>query len=305
MSRVSKRTSVRKTVEGPLGSGKVTAGSPRKMEAGAPREAALLTAEEITKVMAAEFERQFTKYMETMRKEMREVLSVLVEEAVSPVRTEVASAVVEVREQGEALKEVEETLLQHGDQLASMGKEIRKVMDINKDLRGKMEDLEKRSRRQNVRIVGLPEGVEGPKPTEYFAAMLAKLLGEGEDPSRYELDWAHRSWRPVPKTSEPPRVVTLCFRRYSVKEKVLCWAKHRRVVQWAGAGIRVYQDFTVELARRRAAFNRGKRALYISKVQCRIAYPAKLRVTYKLRDFYFGTAEAAEEFAKAEGLWQN
>ncbi|XP_072358813.1 uncharacterized protein [Scyliorhinus torazame] len=172
------------------------------MEAGASGKAALLTAEEITKVMAAEFEKllvQIAKCMETVRKEMREVLSVLVEEAVSPVRTEVASAVAEVREQGEALKEVEETLLQHGDQLASMGKEMRKVMDTNKDLRGKMEDLENRSRRQNLRIVGLPEGVEGPKPTEYFAAMPAKLLGEGEDPSRYELDRAHRSWRPVPK----------------------------------------------------------------------------------------------------------
>ena len=36
-------------------------------------------------------------------------------------------------------------------------------------LRTKMADLEGRSRRQNVRIIGLPENIEGTRPSTYFS----------------------------------------------------------------------------------------------------------------------------------------
>lgn len=44
-------------------------------------------------------------------------------------------------------------------------------------LENKCEDLEGRSRRNNIRVVGVPEGVEGPRPTDFIAQLLQDLLG--------------------------------------------------------------------------------------------------------------------------------
>lgn len=44
----------------------------------------------------------------------------------------------------------------------------------------------------NIRIVGLPESIEGPRPTVFFAELLVELLGNETLPSPPELDQAHR-----------------------------------------------------------------------------------------------------------------
>lgn len=44
-------------------------------------------------------------------------------------------------------------------------------------LLAKTSDLESRSRRNNIRIVGLPESIEGPRPTVFFAELLVERLG--------------------------------------------------------------------------------------------------------------------------------
>ncbi|XP_072358410.1 uncharacterized protein [Scyliorhinus torazame] len=228
-------------------------------DAGPHGGSALLTVEKMTEVMVVELEKQFVRHMEALRKETVVALKSL--------RVAVAKTSAEVREQGEKMKEVEEAVSQHIDQLTSMGDELRRVVEVNRGLRAKLEDLENRSRRHNLRIVGFPEGTEGPRPTEYFAKTLAELMGEGENPSRYELDRAHRSLRPKAKVNEPPRAVIICFHKYCMKEKVLSWAKEKRKVQWDAAGVRIYQDVTVELAKRRAAFWRVKAAPYKKAVR--------------------------------------
>lgn len=38
----------------------------------------------------------------------------------------------------------------------------------NEKLKAKLTDMEGRKRRNNVRIVGLPEGIEGPQPSKFF-----------------------------------------------------------------------------------------------------------------------------------------
>ncbi|XP_072326974.1 uncharacterized protein [Scyliorhinus torazame] len=220
-------------------------------DAGLHGGTALLTVEKMTEVMAVELEKQFARHMEALRKEMAVALKSLVEEAITPVRVAVAKTSAEVREQGEKMKEVEEAVSQHSDQFTSMGDEQRRVVEVTEDSE---QSLENRLRRHNLGIVSLPEGTESPRPTENFAKKLAELMGVGENPSRYERDRAHRSLRPKPKVNEPPRAVIICFHKYCMKEKVLSWAKKKREVQWDGAGVRICQDLTVELAKKQAAF---------------------------------------------------
>ena len=63
-------------------------------------------------------------------------------------------------------------------------------------LKAKAADLEARSRRNNIRIIGLPESIEGPRPTDFFSKLLVQLLGDEKLPTPPELDRAHRSLAP-------------------------------------------------------------------------------------------------------------
>ncbi|CAL1608047.1 unnamed protein product [Knipowitschia caucasica] len=63
----------------------------------------------------------------------------------------------------------------------------------NAKLKAKVLDLEGRSRRNNIRIVGLPEDVEGSKPTAFFSQLLFEVLGADTLPSPPRLDRAHRT----------------------------------------------------------------------------------------------------------------
>lgn len=64
-------------------------------------------------------------------------------------------------------------------------------------LKAKCEDLESRSKRNNVRVVGLREDMEGSQATTSMAKWLHETLHLDSLPV---IDWAHRSLRPKPKT---------------------------------------------------------------------------------------------------------
>lgn len=62
------------------------------------------------------------------------------------------------------------------------------LTNSNARLTVKTIDLESRSHRNNIRIIGLPESVEGPRPTSFFADLLVAVLGDQILQSPPELD---------------------------------------------------------------------------------------------------------------------
>ena len=65
--------------------------------------------------------------------------------------------------------------------------------DSYNKLKTKNIDLESCSRRNNIRIVGLRELIEGTQPTAFFSGLLKEILGEEILPKAPELDRAHRA----------------------------------------------------------------------------------------------------------------
>lgn len=60
-------------------------------------------------------------------------------------------------------------------------------------LAAKVADLEGHSRRNNIRIIGLPESIKGPRPKTFFSDLLVDLLGNQVLQSPPELDCTHRA----------------------------------------------------------------------------------------------------------------
>ncbi len=68
-------------------------------------------------------------------------------------------------------------------------------------------DLGSRRWRDNIRIIELPEFIEGPQPSVFFSELLAEVFGNGVLESPPECDRAHRSLSEKPSLGQRPRAV--------------------------------------------------------------------------------------------------
>lgn len=74
-------------------------------------------------------------------------------------------------ESEQRLSTTEDTMAEHGVALRTLQTKV-------KALEYRAEDAENRNRRNNLRIIGLPEGAEGNNPTSFIEGMLRELLPE-------------------------------------------------------------------------------------------------------------------------------
>lgn len=148
-------------------------------------------------------------------------------------------------------------------------------------LRQKVDELDNRGRRNNLRIVGFPESCEKGDPLSFLQASLPEILGL-EFPRGLELDRAHRSLaRPRPD-GKPPRHFMVRFLRYQDKERVLRAARERENVTWEGHRIMFFPDYSRIVDEKRRQFNQCKRLLHERHIKFALKFPATL--VFKTKD---------------------
>lgn len=77
---------------------------------------------------------------------------------------------------------VEEQASDHETRILSLETSLATLSKENKMLKSKLNDLEGRSRRNNIRIVGIPEGAEKGRPTEFVAELIKELFEDFSNP---------------------------------------------------------------------------------------------------------------------------
>lgn len=78
---------------------------------------------------------------------------------------------------GTQIKEVENASSDYDCHLLQVEQTCTKLRSEYKALCLKVINLEARSRRQNIRVIGLPENVENGRPTELMTKFISELLG--------------------------------------------------------------------------------------------------------------------------------
>ena len=154
----------------------------------------------------------------------------------------------------------------------------------NEELKVKLDDLENRSRRNNIRIIGLPEKVEGLHPTSFIDTLLRETFGVEAFPTSTIADRAHRiaMVRKNPADSRP-RPLIVRIHHFQTKERILKLAREATSVSFRGSQIHFFPDFSAEISRKRAAFIPVKLQLKNAGFNYRMLFPAKLQVTDKDR----------------------
>ena len=107
-----------------------------------------------------------------------------------------------------------------------MKSKLKDTSEANEKLQLAVEDLVSRSKRQNLHVVGIPEGVEGDDARLYMTTLFEKVVwgdhGQLED---LELDRAHCSLGPKPAQGSRPFIVR--FHRF-ISRRSVCYCGLRR-----------------------------------------------------------------------------
>lgn len=191
--------------------------------------------------------------------------------------------------------EMEHALTECSDDIAELKTAIKSLTANVAKLENKCEDLESRSRRNNIRIVGVPEGPDTCTTTA-VAALLMEAFGLTQEPL---LDRSHRTLQPKPKPGERPRAIVCRLHYHSDCVDILRRARELQQIKVRDLTISVFPDHTAKVARARAAFNEVRRQLRgIDGARYGLFHPARLRITYNGVEKDFVSADEASDYFK-------
>lgn len=112
----------------------------------------------------------------------------------------------------------------HSDRIVALEDVCSRLQSDNTQLKAKVEDLESHSRRNNLRVVGIPEKMEEADLVTFMADFFVEVLGTNFFASPPILDIAHRIGPPRTaggETDARPRVFIVRFHYFCEKERVL------------------------------------------------------------------------------------
>uniref|UniRef100_H3A7N9 L1 transposable element RRM domain-containing protein n=1 Tax=Latimeria chalumnae TaxID=7897 RepID=H3A7N9_LATCH len=162
----------------------------------------------------------------------------------------------------------------------------------------KMDDLENRSRHNNIRIVGFPEGVEKGNPAAFLASVLPSILQLPPD-THLDIERAHRSIGPRPGPDQRPRAFVVKLLQFPTRDRLLRAAREKNRLEWNGNRISLFPDLSKELQERRQRFNPVRRLLQEKGVKYGVFYPVTMKVTFNGKTSAFADPVEALEFAES------
>ncbi|XP_069773500.1 uncharacterized protein [Narcine bancroftii] len=191
------------------------------------------------------------------------------------------------------------------DQLQDVNKTIEMLQIQNKNLAKKVDYLENQSRRNNVKIVGLPEGIEGSDPRKFFTEWIPQVLGQDKFPEGLILERAHRALRSRPFSGQNPRPVLVRCLNYCDRKTILHMAirnaqQNRSPLMVQSNRVFFYPDLSQEIMFQRREFNSVKELLWKKGYKATFRYTAVLKIFQDgYQPKFFGNRKEAMDFAQS------
>lgn len=235
----------------------------------------------------------------------RDIVKEVIKEENDGLRQEIIRAVAPINnrldEYGEKLNDHDKGLTELDTRLVTMETNYTELSNKYEKVLAKMDDLENRARRSNLRILGVPEGMEQGNPTRFVAGLLHEVFGGSDGLDKPPvLDRAHRTLGPIPSEGGRPRPFIVCFHYYQEKERIQRLAREKHRLDYRGKQLLIFPDFSADLTRRRAAFNEVKGVLRKQEgVRYGLLYPARLRVSYEGETRVFDNPKSVKDFIDA------
>ncbi|XP_074144099.1 uncharacterized protein LOC141555273 [Sminthopsis crassicaudata] len=201
-----------------------------------------------------------------------------------------------VKEENNSLKvrmeQIEMNDSQRTQESVKQNKKNEKLENNVKYLLGKSIDLENRSRRDNLRIIGLPENYDQKKSLD---SILQEIIKENcpetvETEGKVDVERIHRTPSEIDPKKRTPRNIVAKLQNYHTKEKIL-QAARKKQFKYQGATIRVTQDLAASTLKDRRAWNLIFHKAKDQGLQPRMNYPAKFSIFFHGRRWSFNETE--------------
>uniref|UniRef100_A0A5F8HJ66 L1 transposable element RRM domain-containing protein n=1 Tax=Monodelphis domestica TaxID=13616 RepID=A0A5F8HJ66_MONDO len=197
------------------------------------------------------------------------------------------------------IKQLEESEIIKQQESIKQTQKINELEENIKYLTEKVTDLENRGRRENLRIIGLPEK---PEINNKLDIILQEIIKENcphflEQGDKIEIQRVHRTPSILNPQKTTPRNVIAKFKSFQEKEKILQEAM-KRSFRYKGAPIRIIHDLVANTLRDLKAWNTIFRKARELGLQPRINYPAKLTIYFQGKVWAFNKIEDFQAFAK-------
>lgn len=197
------------------------------------------------------------------------------------------------------LSETEERIGRAEDGVVSLDKTTTELKRIVEKLTAKVDDLENRDRRSNLRLVGLPEGAEGRDACSFLEKWIPETLGKERFTSPLVVERAHRVPGFRANSNAPPRALIMKFLNYRDKVQVMVAARAKGDILVGAERVRFFPDQSTELREKCRAFDGVKAKFKERGARYGILYPAVLLVTLDGRRHTFKTPSEAEKFLRS------
>ncbi len=224
-----------------------------------------ISSEELDSAIASRIELAFKEHQSTLNSVVNSAVRDAVDSVLIPALRELREDILatnksvrELREEFEAIVTKTKQTRDRVDSVQAAAREDKRTVTDLKDqlerLTEKMTDMEDRCRRNNVRLVGLPEGMEGPDAAVFLRANLSKWIPSlrGRD---IEIDRAHRVYDGG-RGSDRPRTLIFRVLRWHDRSDILKGARQAYPVKCAQNNVTLlfFPDFSPATAIRRKAF---------------------------------------------------
>lgn len=201
------------------------------------------------------------------------------------------------------LDEAEERIVNAEVRIQNTEDILAEMLKLQARLEAKITDQESRSRRENIRIYGLPEGAENESPS--MSAFVEQLFRENlaiPDETSLQIERAHRSPGPLPPEETQPRSVLVRFLSYKMKETILRLAWQKKGFTWHGKRINLDNDYAPRILQKRREYGEVRRVLKDRQIPFQTLYPARLRVKFDDKTQVYDTVEEATQDLSNRGF---
>lgn len=166
-------------------------------------------------------------------------------------------------------------------------------------LQEKVTDLESRSRRNNIRVYGVPEGSEGDSMIKFMENLLTAELTLPDGMS-LQIQRAHRALTQKPGPDATPRSIVINFQQHVVKETVLklAWKKKMHL---NNKPFFFDHDYAHEVMEKRRAYGGIKKVLKEKDIRFQTPF-TRIRIHWSTGPRTYEDAHQATRELRARGM---
>ncbi|KAI2645992.1 LINE-1 type transposase domain-containing 1 [Labeo rohita] len=172
--------------------------------------------------------------------------------------------------------EAEDRISQTKEDITMLRQKAKKLEQTVETLTNKIQDLEDRGRRSNLRMVGLPERAEGSDACAFLEDWLPKVLTDCFSTTPVN----ERALRVGQINVNCPRPIVMKFLNYKDHEKTLRAARKLRELRYGDQQVNLFPDLSAETRQCQRCFDGVKAQLKSMDIRYGMLCPAHLIVTH-------------------------